>query len=154
MCAKVALVHREDWPYPDWVGEELTAAGINFVRRDCESEAELLELAADAEIVWVFGGARLITPQSILGLTACGAILRSGAGTDRAVANGARPAEAEDAEDAAVVEVDDIELLALGSSRRSSVEGDDDNSCVHLQAVVKWSTWGSKLDQWTVHYVD
>jgi len=60
----------------------------------------------------------------------------------------------EDAEDAAAVEVDDVELLALGSSRRSSVEGDDDNSCVHLQAVVKWSTWGSKLDQWTVHYVD
>ena len=82
MSAKVALVHREDWPYSDWVGEELTAVGINFVRRDCESEAELLELAADAEIVWVFGGARLITPQSILGLTACGAILRSGAGTD------------------------------------------------------------------------
>ena len=42
MSAKVALVHREDWPYPDWVGEELTAAGINFVRRDCESEAETL----------------------------------------------------------------------------------------------------------------
>ena len=61
----------------------------------------------------------------------------------------------DDGEDAAV-NVDDVELQAIHSGGESSPAGAtksaDDDSVVHLQAVVKWSTWGSKLDQWTVHY--
>lgn len=70
---------------PEWVAREISAAGIDFVYRQCESPAEVVELAADAEVVWVMGsqvGGNWVTEEILPQLEKCVAIIRSGSGTD------------------------------------------------------------------------
>ena len=80
--AKVACVAREGVPMPAYVPEGIEAAGIDFVERDCETAEQAVEVAADADVVWVMGGWRLITEEVLPRLERCGAIIRSGSGTD------------------------------------------------------------------------
>ena len=78
---KVALVGSETHPVPEWVRQELADAGIDFVAHECQSEQEFQEYGGDADLVWVFGGKR-IKPEVLRLFPRCGAIIRSGSGTD------------------------------------------------------------------------
>ena len=79
---KVACVAREGVAMPEWVRSTIETAGIEFVEQDCETSEQVMELARDADVVWVMGGARLITADMLPEFTRCGAIIRSGSGTD------------------------------------------------------------------------
>lgn len=79
---KIALVAHEQILVPDWVVQTLHDEGAEFVAHECTSQDDLRELAADADLIWVRSGSRIIQPESLDFLTRCGAILRTGTGTD------------------------------------------------------------------------
>jgi D-3-phosphoglycerate dehydrogenase len=78
---KVALVDFDGNPVAGWVGEAFAKEGIDFVARVCQTGEELARHAGDADVVWVFGS-HVITAESLAALPQCGAIIRTGSGTD------------------------------------------------------------------------
>lgn len=78
---KLVLMDRDQSDVPAWVPEALASAGLEFSARRCTTTAELLQQAADADIVWNWGS-YLITPESLADLPRCVAIIRTGSGTD------------------------------------------------------------------------
>ncbi len=78
---KVVLVDFDGNTVAGWVGEALAKEGIDFVARVCETGEELARHAGDADVVWVFGS-HIITAESLAALPQCGAIVRTGSGTD------------------------------------------------------------------------
>jgi phosphoglycerate dehydrogenase-like enzyme len=51
------------------------------VAQDCRSPEDLARHAADADVVWVWGS-HILTAERLAGLPQCGAIIRTGSGTD------------------------------------------------------------------------
>ena len=79
---KVAMIANDLPPTPEWVGEGLKEQGIDLVERPCAGDSEVVETAGDADVVWLMGGSRVITPEVLPLLRRCRAILRTGTGTD------------------------------------------------------------------------
>ena len=80
---KVVLVIRDKNPLPEWVPEKLEAEGIDFSVRICWNKEELALHASDADLVWAYGGRHgLLEGENLTELKKCGAILRTGSGTD------------------------------------------------------------------------
>ncbi len=79
---KVALVGLDGRDVPEWVPARFAAEQIDFVVRECHSAEELEASAGDADVVWLFGGSRVITKESIGVLRRCRAIVRTGSGVD------------------------------------------------------------------------
>src|SRR5207244_3849161 len=79
---KVTMVVNDHPPTPDWVVRRLTEQGIDLVQHICKTGAEVASVAADADVVWMFGGSRIITPEVLPHLQRCRAIVRAGTGTD------------------------------------------------------------------------
>jgi len=79
---KVALVDLDGHPVPPWVVESLTGVGVELLVRQCNSQVELADHAKEAEIVWLFGGSRLLHGGTLELLPRCWAIVRTGSGTD------------------------------------------------------------------------
>lgn len=79
---KVALVGLDGQTVPDWVPTDLAAAGIHLVVHECLNDEDLARHAADADLVWLFGGSRVVTAGTLSRLARCGAIVRTGSGTD------------------------------------------------------------------------
>jgi D-3-phosphoglycerate dehydrogenase len=79
---KVVMVANDMPPTPDWVGRRLAEQGIDLRERACAGPAEVAEAAGDADVVWVMGGARVITAEILPRLRRCRVILRTGTGTD------------------------------------------------------------------------
>jgi len=67
---------------PDWVAEALQAAGVDLRIADCWTAADLEQHAARADIVWIVGGRELLLGENLATLKRCGAIVRTGSGTD------------------------------------------------------------------------
>jgi D-3-phosphoglycerate dehydrogenase len=78
---KVVLVDFGGNALPAWVAEALQNAGIDFAAHDCATTDEVVQHAADADVVWNWGR-RLLTPESLDRLPRCGAIIRTGSGVD------------------------------------------------------------------------
>jgi D-3-phosphoglycerate dehydrogenase / 2-oxoglutarate reductase len=80
---KVALVETGETAraVPVWVQNALADAGVAFLEQPCKDRKDLEAYASDSEIVWIWGS-RVITADSLDALTKCGAVLRSGSGTD------------------------------------------------------------------------
>ena len=78
----VAMVAYDTDVVPDWVAPRLGEAGIDLVVRQCVNDDEAAELAADADVVWVFGGSPVVTSRILPLLKRCRVILRTGSGTD------------------------------------------------------------------------
>ena len=55
-AVKAVCVFREGKEMPAWVAPTIEAAGIEFAERDCKTTEQALELARDADIVWIMGG--------------------------------------------------------------------------------------------------
>lgn len=79
---KVALVAMDDDEVPNWVLERIADADIEFVQEECEMASDLSRVAADADLVWIFGGGTIISAETLPLLKNCGAIIRTGSGTD------------------------------------------------------------------------
>jgi D-3-phosphoglycerate dehydrogenase len=79
---KVALVGLDGQTVPDWVYERFAQEHIAFAVRECISREELAEVAGDADIVWVFGSHRCVYAENLDVIPRCGAIIRTGSGTD------------------------------------------------------------------------
>jgi len=79
---KVALVDLDGQPVPDWVPQTLAQAGIDLMCRQCNTRDEMAAHANDAEIVWLFGGNRVLHGGTLEVLPKCRAIVRTGSGTD------------------------------------------------------------------------
>ena len=81
---KVALVHIDaDAPeMPGWVRDDLQRQGVELVIHECRTSDELAQFAGNADVVWLFGAGDVVTAANIDLLQRCGAIIRSGSGTD------------------------------------------------------------------------
>src|SRR5262249_24860242 len=79
---KVALVDLDGQTVPDWVRQSLDREGIQLVVHDCKTRADLAAPAADADVVWLFGGSRVLHGGNLAAVPRCRAILRTGSGTD------------------------------------------------------------------------
>jgi D-3-phosphoglycerate dehydrogenase len=79
---KAACVAWDAEELPGWVTTRIEEAGVEFASRQCETSEQVVEMGADADVVWVMGGSKLITAEMLPSLARCGAIIRSGSGTD------------------------------------------------------------------------
>ena len=79
---KAACVAWDADQMPAWVPTHIEAAGVDFVARQCQSPGEVVDTAREADVVWVMGGSPLITAEILPQLSRCGALIRSGSGTD------------------------------------------------------------------------
>lgn len=89
---KVALVALDGQFVPDWATRQLAGNDIDLVINECTTTAELVALAGDADVVWIFGGSTIVTADSLPDLPRCLAILRTGTGTDNVPLNEATAA--------------------------------------------------------------
>ena len=80
---KVALIDKTLEQIPDWVPGELAAAGIDFVYSNCQTADDLLSLASDVDMLWIYGGNQLANAENLPKLSNCIAVVRSGSGVDR-----------------------------------------------------------------------
>ena len=83
MSFKVALVGMTAGEeVPDWVRADLEEAGIDFAVKHCKTRDELAEVGSDADIIWVLGDHESVYKENLDVLKHCGAIIRTGSGTD------------------------------------------------------------------------
>jgi D-3-phosphoglycerate dehydrogenase / 2-oxoglutarate reductase len=82
MAFKVALVGMDGKALPDWVYADLEQAGIDFVFRHCKTREELAQVGGEADVIWVFGNHESVYRENLDVLKRCGAIIRTGSGTD------------------------------------------------------------------------
>jgi D-3-phosphoglycerate dehydrogenase len=78
----VALVDLDGQTVPAWVREDLQRHGIELAVHDCKTREELGTHAGDADVVWLFGGSRVLHGGNLAALPRCRTILRTGSGTD------------------------------------------------------------------------
>jgi D-3-phosphoglycerate dehydrogenase / 2-oxoglutarate reductase len=81
-CLKVALVDLDGQPVPDWVRDSFDAKEVELTIHQCKSREDLATHAADADVVWLFGGSRILAGGNLDVLARCWAIVRTGSGTD------------------------------------------------------------------------
>ncbi|MCY4413231.1 MAG: C-terminal binding protein [Caldilineaceae bacterium] len=79
---KVAMVHMDPEVLPAWVPNTMADHDIEFVFQECETRAQLAACAGDADVVWIFGGSHIVTAESLADIPQCGALIRTGSGTD------------------------------------------------------------------------
>jgi D-3-phosphoglycerate dehydrogenase len=79
---KVALVGLDGQVVPDWVRTRMVQEGIDLIVQECRTDEDLSRHAADADVVWLFGGSRVLNARNLELLPRCGAIVRTGSGTD------------------------------------------------------------------------
>ena len=79
---KVAMVHMDPEELPAWVPETMASHDVDFVFQECETRAQLAACAGDADVVWIFGGSHIVTAESLADIPQCGALIRTGSGTD------------------------------------------------------------------------
>lgn len=79
---KVVLVDLDGQSVPDWVPQTLKREGVELIIRQCYTREELAQHAADADIVWMFGGSRVLHGGSLDAVPRCWGIVRTGSGTD------------------------------------------------------------------------
>jgi D-3-phosphoglycerate dehydrogenase len=83
MCSlSVVQVAFDGQSVPAWATRALTESGIELVSRECRTRDEVIEVAGAADVVWVFGGSRIVTADCLPDLPNCWALLRTGTGTD------------------------------------------------------------------------
>jgi D-3-phosphoglycerate dehydrogenase len=85
---KVALIEITEpaTSVPQWVTRTLESEGLDFIVRGCRTRSDLAAYASDANLIWAWGNSVLKSSGLDL-LTHCGAILRSGSGTDNIPVN-------------------------------------------------------------------
>ena len=80
---KVALIDKSKTQIPDWVAPELARANISFVYGNCETSEEMLALAKDVDVLWIYGLNPLANKENLGQLSRCIGVIRSGSGVDQ-----------------------------------------------------------------------
>lgn len=78
---KVIMVSQNE-SMPPWVEKRLADHGIELTERMCQNGQDVLDCAADADVIWVNNGSRCVSAEAVRSLPRCRVILRTGAGTD------------------------------------------------------------------------
>ncbi len=79
---KVALIAMLKNEMPSWVTQKLRDQEIEFIAHECTNAEELRQYAGDADVAWIIGNSMCLMNGNLQALANCGAILRSGSGTD------------------------------------------------------------------------
>lgn len=80
---KTALISaNEPGHVPQMYLEAIRATGMELVCRNCTTREDLIDLARDADILWMFGVCKPLTAEVLNQLPKCRAIFRSGSGVD------------------------------------------------------------------------
>ena len=82
---RVAIVSHDSEDVPSWVIEQVEKAGVEISCKACRTKEDLAEAGGHADVVWVFGGWDILSGEHVGYLDvlrACGAVIRSGSGTD------------------------------------------------------------------------
>lgn len=79
---KVALIDLDGQPVPEWVPEGLRREQIELTAYDCKTRDDLVRHAAGADVLWLFGGSRILMDGNLAAVERCWAIVRTGSGTD------------------------------------------------------------------------
>lgn len=79
---KVALIGLDAQGVPDWVSEKFAQEEIDFAFKECQTREDLAAIGGDAEIIWVFGSHQVLYEENFDLIPQCGAIVRTGSGTD------------------------------------------------------------------------
>ncbi len=79
---KTAMITAEAHELPAETIQAIRDAGIEFICKKCMTEAELVEFASDADVLWMFGPNLALTADALEKLPKCKAIFRSGSGID------------------------------------------------------------------------
>jgi D-3-phosphoglycerate dehydrogenase / 2-oxoglutarate reductase len=79
---KVVQVINDGHPMPGWVPEHLEQAGVDLSVAICWSKEDVAQHAGAADVVWAYGGRQLLKGDVLDVVPRCGAILRTGSGTD------------------------------------------------------------------------
>ncbi|MEZ4607658.1 MAG: C-terminal binding protein [Deinococcales bacterium] len=65
------------------VSQELQAAGFNFVYQNCQNFEDIVNLAKDCDVLWIYGSRVPINGQHFAQMPNCKAVIRSGSGVDQ-----------------------------------------------------------------------
>jgi D-3-phosphoglycerate dehydrogenase / 2-oxoglutarate reductase len=79
---RAVQIANDGLPEPPDMIEQFARAGVDLLVADCRSRADLERHAGDADLVWVYGGRRILLGDNLDAIPRCGAIVRSGSGTD------------------------------------------------------------------------
>lgn len=81
---KVAMVALDSntGAIPDWVSATFRSEGVHFVYEECTTKDDIARVAGNADLVWLFGGSKIINGDTLPVLEKCGAVIRTGSGTD------------------------------------------------------------------------
>ena len=79
---KVALIGLDAQGVPDWVSEKFAQEEIDFAFKECQTREDLAAIGGDAEIIWAFGSHQVLYEENFDLIPQCGAIVRTGSGTD------------------------------------------------------------------------
>ena len=80
---RVALIDKTQADIPPWVPGALAEAGIDFAYANCADAGDLMRVAADCDVLWIYGGSQLASAENLPHLDNCLAVIRSGSGVDR-----------------------------------------------------------------------
>lgn len=87
---KTVLISGGEDAVPAPYLRKIREAGIELSCKDCRSEDEVVEFAAEADLVWMFGPNRGLTARALTRLPKCKGIFRSGSGIDALPVEAAR----------------------------------------------------------------
>jgi len=76
------VLAASDLALPDWVPAQLAESGIQFTCHLCDDPAQVPVVCAEADVVWVMGGAKVVRAEALGSLPHCRVLLRTGTGTD------------------------------------------------------------------------
>lgn len=80
---KTALISADEpGQVPQTCLNAIRAGGMELACRKCSTREELIAIAADADILWMFGTCKALTAEVLDDLPRCRAIFRSGSGVD------------------------------------------------------------------------
>ena len=78
----VAMISQPEEKIPFDIPNRLRSKGIDIICKRCENREVLVEFAADAEIIWLFGANIALDAEALRQLPKCRALFRSGSGMD------------------------------------------------------------------------
>ncbi len=71
-----------EYGIPGWVEDAFRAENIDFVYEECATKGDMARVASDADLVWILGGSKIVNAETLPLLKRCGAVIRTGSGTD------------------------------------------------------------------------
>ena len=78
----VAMISQPEEKIPFDIPARLRREGVDIICKRCENREALVDFAADADIIWLFGANIALDAEALRQLPKCKALFRSGSGMD------------------------------------------------------------------------